>query len=95
MTTMKQFNYNELKEKLHSVRLPLDRNWGTLINNEFSCIAFLNLENNITRRKIIIRDDLSVEVYLREEARPWIKVEKPRSIEDVNQILYFINKIRL
>ena len=65
MATM-EFNYKQLKEKLH-VRLPVDRDWGILINDEFSCIGFLNLENNITRRKIVIRNDLRLEVYLREE----------------------------
>ena len=78
MATTVEFNYKQLKEKLHVVRDCLDRDWGIIINDEFSYIGFLNLENNITRRKIIIRNDLSVEVYLREEACPWIKAKKHR-----------------
>ena len=61
--------------------------------DNFPYIAFQNIENGNTKRKIIIRNNLNVEVYLKKKACPWMKVEKPKSIEDINMILYLTNKM--
>ena len=88
-----EFNFNDLKKKLNLVHLPPDREWFKLIVDEHSYVAFLNVENGITKRKVTIRDTLKVEIYLREKACPWPQVDKPVKIMDVNLILYNINKI--
>lgn len=59
-----KFNWNYLEENVHFVHLPLNGSWGILINEEYSCIAFLNIQGDITKRKIIIKDNLSVEIFL-------------------------------
>ena len=88
-----EFNFNDLKKNLNLVHLPPDRKWFKLIVDEHSYVAFLNIENGITKRKLIIGDTLKVEVYLREKACPWLQVDKPEKIEDVIVILYNISKI--
>ena len=65
-----EFDFNYLKQNLHLVCLPPDREWGILRMDNFSCIAFLNIEIGITKRKIITRNNFNVEEYLEEKACP-------------------------
>ena len=95
MTVAAEFTYKDLQENIHLVCLPANREWGALAHEEFCYIAFLNIENGATKRKIIIKDNLDVKVYLQEKLCPWIRVKKPKSIEDVNMIVHLINKIGL
>ena len=88
-----EFDFNYLRQNLHLVCLPPDREWGILRMDNFPYIAFLNIENGITKRKLIIRNNLNVEVYLKEKACPWIKIEKLKTIKDIEMILYLINNI--
>lgn len=87
-----EFNFNKLREKINLVNFPENRDWGTLTVKKFPYIAFMDLENGINKRKVIIRKNLHVDVYLKQKACPWIKVKKPKSIDDINQILKIINK---
>lgn len=92
---MSVFNYEELKKKLNTVKLPDNREWGTLIVKKFSYIAFMDMENGSNNRKIIIRKNLHVDVYLKQKPCPWIKFQNPANINEVNQILYIVNKIKV
>ena len=65
MTVAAKFTYKDSQEIIDLVRLPANREWGALVHEEFCNIAFLNIENGATKRKIIIKDDLDVKVYLK------------------------------
>ena len=86
------FTYSHLQENLSLVKLPPGE-WKKFVNREFSFVAFTNIENDLTKRKVIIRQNLSVEVYLREKLVSWVHLKKPKNINNVNEILYMIAQI--
>ena len=83
MAQAAEFTFTKLREQLHLIRLPPDREWGILRMDKYPYIAFLNMEDGITTRKIIIRGNLDVEIYLKEKFCPYIQVERLKSVNDV------------
>ena len=51
------------------------------------------MENDIIKQKVIFRENLSVEIYVREESGSWLHVRKPKNINDINKILYLTSQI--
>ena len=72
------------------IRLPPDRQWGILTMDKYPYIAFLNMEDGVTKRKIIIRRNLDVEIYLKEKVCPYIQVERLKNVDNVNQVLFSV-----
>ena len=92
MAQAAELTLTKLREQLHLILLPPDREWGILRMDKYPYIAFLNMEDDITKRKIIIRGNLHVEIYLKEKFCPYIQVERLKSVNDVNLVLFHVNR---
>ena len=92
MTQAAEFTFNQLREQLHLILSPPDREWGILRMDKYPYIAFLKMQDGVTKREIIIRGNLYGEIYLKDKFCPYIQAERLKNVNGVNQVLFQVNR---
>lgn len=88
-----EFNFKYLEQNLKCLELP-SKMWCSL-NKKDEFVAFLKIRNDFTASlKIIIRNNLQVDVFVDEEHINWLYFNEPQSVNDISSILKTVDKIQ-